>query len=142
MYFSLVPLAFPTCNTDHTTDNVAHYAGSTGTVLQTIVFTGKLSLSDVASLRLVSHVWNQAFTSIDFCQFCLSHFPFAPETCGIGGARTALGSFSMVQQRLFVLADCQEGADGRTVWTASVSTPAFPGITGLASTAADGRRRL
>jgi len=68
--------------------------------------------------------------------------PFAPETCGIGGARTALGSFNMVQQRLFVLADCQEGADGRTIWPASVSTPAFPGITGLASTAADGRRRL
>jgi len=211
-------------------------------VIQVIVFTGKLNVNDVTSLRLVSRAWNQAFTSTDFCHFCLSHFfPFAPETCGIGGAGTALGNFNMVQQRLhrlrskrwalrrefsfaldpmsddcsslgntriidldsdkgyyltteldtttarvvvkslvsgqrvlvtvpreglngiymnggkvllvygrdrnrgssmFVLADCREGGDGRTIWSASVSAPVFPGITGLASTAADGRRRL
>lgn len=209
-------------------------------LLQTIVFTGQLNISDVASLRLVSRAWNQAFTSADFCRFCLSHFfPFAPETCGIGEAGTALGSFNMVQGRLhrlrskqwalqrefsfaldpddcfspdniriidldsdegyylmaesdsttvrvivktlvngqqvvvtvpweglngiymsggkvllvygrdrnrgssmFVLADCREGGDGRTIWSASVSTSVFPGIAGLASMAADGRRRL
>ena len=43
---------------------------------------------------------------------------------------------------MFVLADCREGGDGRTIWSASVSTSVFPGIAGLASTAADGRRRL
>ncbi|PWW72387.1 hypothetical protein C7212DRAFT_367093 [Tuber magnatum] len=211
-------------------------------LLQIIVFAGQLSASDVASLCLVSRAWNQAFTSIDFCRFCLSHFfPFAPETCGTGEAGTTMGSFNRVQQKLrrlrrrqwtsrrefsftldpvsddrfspgdlrlvdldsdkgyyltaeldiaavriivkslvsgqqvsvtvpreglngihmnggkvllvydrdrnrgpslFVLADCREGGDGRTIWSASVTTSVFPGITGLASTAADGRRRL
>ncbi|RPA97688.1 hypothetical protein L873DRAFT_1809502 [Choiromyces venosus 120613-1] len=212
-------------------------------LLQIIVSTGPLNVSDIASLRLVSRACNAAFTSIDFCRFCLSHFfPFAPETCGIGGGRTPMETFRMIQQRLyrlrrkqwaiqrefsfapdtmsgdffspenlrimdldsdkgyyltaefdsaslhiivkslisgqqvyvtiprdrlggiymnggkvllvynreernrgssmFVLVDCREGGDGRTVWSASVNTSVFPGVGDLASKAADGKRRL